>query len=94
MPGPKVYNVWWGDYAHGTKLQKGIVQYTVSPFYANPTKNMFRDWLFNGTRRLGQQLPYWSIPFAIGYAVYTWGNKRYAWQNSKEGHIASGEHHD
>jgi len=38
----------------------------VSPFYANPTKNMFRDWLMNGTRRLAQQLPYWTIPFAIG----------------------------
>ncbi|KAI0267477.1 cytochrome b-c1 complex subunit 8 [Gloeopeniophorella convolvens] len=91
MPGPK--NVWWGDYHGGVQRQRGVVTYSVSPFRQNPTAHLFRGYLFNGYRRLAAQLPYWLIPVGIGYSAYAWAKKREAWQNSKEGHIASGGAH-
>jgi ubiquinol-cytochrome c reductase subunit 8 len=76
-------------------------------------KNMFRDYIFNGYRRLSKQFVYWAIPFSIGlsfflmtlgglcangrvttaYATYSYGKSRYAYLNSKAGHIATGGHH-
>ncbi|KAN0139287.1 Cytochrome b-c1 complex subunit 8 [Lactarius tabidus] len=92
MPGPPVYNVWWGDYHHGIEKQRGITVYTVSPFRQSPTSHLFRNYLFNGYRRLAVQLPYWLVPVGIGYSVYAWAKKRDAWQNSKEGHLAGASH--
>ncbi|TFY59601.1 hypothetical protein EVG20_g7728 [Dentipellis fragilis] len=92
MPGPKVYNIWWGD-KHGAQRQRGIVQYGVSPFRQRSTHHMFRHYLFNGYRRLASQVPYWIVPVSLGYGLYTWANAHYAWQGSKAGHLASGEHH-
>src|SRR5882762_2597638 len=37
-----------------------------SPFRQNPTKHMFRGYLFNGVRRLAGQMPYWIVPVALG----------------------------
>ncbi|TFY78093.1 hypothetical protein EWM64_g5916 [Hericium alpestre] len=54
---------------------------------------MVRHWMFNGYRRLSKQVPYWIVPFAIGYGTYTWANNQYAWQMSKAGHLALGGHH-
>ncbi|KAN0107761.1 Cytochrome b-c1 complex subunit 8 [Russula decolorans] len=92
MPGPKVYNVWWGDYHHGLEKQRGLVTYSVSPFRQSATSHLFRNYLFNGYRRLAAQLPYWVIPVGIGYSVYAWAKKRDAWQNSKAGHLAGASH--
>jgi len=94
MPGPKVYNLWWGD--KGGPKQKGVITYTVSPFKQNPTVHMWRNYLFNGVRRISSQVPYWIVPVAIGYGTYSWAKSYDAWQNSKEGHIAlhgKGDHH-
>ncbi|KAI0050263.1 hypothetical protein FA95DRAFT_1555765 [Auriscalpium vulgare] len=88
MPGPKVYNVWWGDYHGGTQRQRGIYQYTVSPFAQNPTKHLFRHYLFNAYRRISQQFVYFAVPITIGYSVYAWAKRKDAWQNSKAGHLA------
>ncbi|KII91707.1 hypothetical protein PLICRDRAFT_518207 [Plicaturopsis crispa FD-325 SS-3] len=90
MPGPKTYGFWWGD--KGTIRQKGVVQYTLSPFRQRATKGIFRHWLFNGYRRIASQAPYWAVPFAAGYGIYAWAKKRDAWQNSKEGHLALAAH--
>jgi len=90
MPGPKVYNLWWGDKS-GMK-QKGMVSYTLSPFQSRAAPKMISSYLFNGTRRLAGQAAYFVIPFALGYAIYDWAKKTEAWQNSKAGHIASGHH--
>ncbi|KAG2366352.1 hypothetical protein BDR07DRAFT_1458615 [Suillus spraguei] len=65
----------------------------VSPFRQRGSKALISGWLFNGYRRLAAQVPYWIVPFAIGYGTYTWAKSRYAWQNSKAGHIALGGHH-
>ncbi|KAG2347089.1 hypothetical protein BDR05DRAFT_987715 [Suillus weaverae] len=82
---------WWGDTS--MHKQRGVVVYTVSPFRQRGSKAMIRGWLFNGYRRLAAQVPYWIVPFAIGYGTYTWAKRRDAWQNSKAGHIALGGHH-
>ncbi|KAG6827012.1 hypothetical protein H0H92_013578 [Tricholoma furcatifolium] len=93
MPGPKVYNLWWGD-STGMR-QKGVVTYTISPFQAKAAPNMIRNYLFNGYRRLGGELLFWLIPFGTGYGIYTWAKSYDHYQNSKAGHIAAGhaEHH-
>ncbi|KAI0058364.1 hypothetical protein BV25DRAFT_1830200 [Artomyces pyxidatus] len=91
MPGPKVYNLWWGD-KHGAQKQRGVITYTVSPFRQNPVDHMFRSYLFNGYRRLSAQVPYFIVPVVIGYSVYSWAKGREEWQNSKAGHLA-GAHH-
>lgn len=36
-------------------------------------------------------LPYAGIPFAAGYFIYTWGNKEFAFVNSKAGHLLHGD---
>lgn len=38
----------------------------VSPFRQSATSHLFRNYLFNGYRRLAAQLPYWVIPVGIG----------------------------
>ncbi|KAI0701930.1 cytochrome b-c1 complex subunit 8 [Cytidiella melzeri] len=86
MPGPKVYNLWWGD--RGVQPQKGIVQYGLSPLRQRAAHNLFRNYLFNGYRRLAVQVPYWIVPFAIGYGTYTWAKSYDTWQNSKAAHVA------
>ncbi|KAJ3554275.1 hypothetical protein NM688_g3194 [Phlebia brevispora] len=90
MPGPKVYNLWWGD--RGVSPQKGIAQYSLSPMRQRAAKHMFSGWFFNGYRRLSQQAPYWVVPFAIGYGVYSWAKSFDQWQNSKAGHGHAGGH--
>ncbi|KAI0357814.1 hypothetical protein OH77DRAFT_1435553 [Trametes cingulata] len=86
MPGPKVYNLWWGD--KGVQKQKGIVTYTLSPFRQRAAHNLIRNYIFHGYRRLSSQAIYWVIPFAIGYGTYSWAKRYDAWQNSKAAHIA------
>jgi hypothetical protein len=56
------------------KSRRASFPIAVSPFYANPTKNVFRDSLFNGVRRMGKHLPYWTIPFAIGALLLSIGS--------------------
>ncbi|KAJ3007449.1 hypothetical protein NUW54_g3547 [Trametes sanguinea] len=63
MPGPKVYNLWWGD--RGVQKQKGIVTYSLSPFRQRAAHKMITNWVFNGYRRLSSQAVYWVIPFAM-----------------------------
>ena len=38
----------------------------LSPFRQRAAKNMFKNYIFNGYRRLSGELVYWSIPFAFG----------------------------
>ncbi|PFH53419.1 hypothetical protein AMATHDRAFT_171189 [Amanita thiersii Skay4041] len=92
MPGPKVYNLWWGDQT-GIR-QKGITQYTLSPFQAKAAPKMIRNYLFNGYRRLAGEAIFWIIPFGIGYGVYTWARNYEEWAKSKAGHLALEGHHD
>ncbi|KAI0672435.1 cytochrome b-c1 complex subunit 8 [Trametes maxima] len=86
MPGPKVYNLWWGD--KGIHKQKGIVTYTISPFKTRAVHNLLRNYIFNGYRRLSKEAVFWVIPFAIGYGTYSWAKRYDAWQNSKAAHVA------
>ncbi|KAF8892953.1 cytochrome b-c1 complex subunit 8 [Infundibulicybe gibba] len=91
MPGPKVYNLWWGDKT-GIK-QKGMVTYTISPWQSKAAPNMLRNYLFNGYRRLSGEALFFLIPFGAGYGIYSWAKSYDAYQNSKAGHIAAGAHH-
>ncbi|EKM78391.1 QCR8 subunit 8 of ubiquinol cytochrome-c reductase complex [Agaricus bisporus var. burnettii JB137-S8] len=85
MPGPRIH--WWGD-KHGALKQKGITQYAISPWQTKAAPHMFRNYLFNGYRRISSELIFWVLPFGIGYGIYTWGKSRYDWQNTKAGHLA------
>ncbi|EIN14510.1 hypothetical protein PUNSTDRAFT_80939 [Punctularia strigosozonata HHB-11173 SS5] len=91
MPGPPNYNLWWGDKTGGQR-QKGIVQYSVSPFRLRAFKHLLSGYLFNGYRRIAAQAPYFVIPFAAGYGIYAWARKYDEWQRSKDGHIHAMEH--
>ncbi|KAJ8596033.1 hypothetical protein M405DRAFT_806089 [Rhizopogon salebrosus TDB-379] len=91
MPGPKTFSPWWGD--SSIHKQRGVIVYTVSPFRQRGSKAIFKHWIFHGYKRLAAQVPYWIVPFAIGYGTYAWAKQRYAWQNSKAGHIALGGSH-
>jgi len=86
MPGPKVYNLWWGD--QELPKQKGLVQYSMSPMRQRAAHHMIRNWIFNGYRRLSGQVGYWIVPFAIGYGTYTWAKRYDTYLNSKAAHIA------
>ncbi|KAK1923158.1 cytochrome b-c1 complex subunit 8 [Papiliotrema laurentii] len=86
MPGPKTYIGWWGDMKGPT--QKGVIQYSLSPYRQRPFAGAIQGYVFNGFSRIMQQAPYWIIPFTLGYGVYTWGKAKYAYYNSKEGHHA------
>ncbi|ETW77295.1 hypothetical protein HETIRDRAFT_37298, partial [Heterobasidion irregulare TC 32-1] len=85
MPGPKVYNLWWGDKS-GIR-QKGVIQYSVSPFRQRASKNLIQGYIFNGYRRLSAHFAYWAVPASLGYAIYAWAKSRDAWHTSKAGHI-------
>lgn len=36
-------------------------------------KGALNGYIFWGFRRIAQQVPYFIVPFATGYAVYIWG---------------------
>jgi len=91
MPGPKVYNLWWGDKTG--QRQRGMVSYTISPFQSKAAPNMFQNYLFNGYRRLAIQTPYFVLPFVAGYGLYSWAKGYDEWQNSKAGHLAGAGGH-
>lgn len=56
----------------------------MSPFRQRAFKGVFSGYVFNGYARAMKQAPYMVIPFAIGYAVYSWSSSKYAYYNSKE----------
>ncbi|GLB44276.1 putative ucrQ family protein [Lyophyllum shimeji] len=85
MPGPKTYNVWWGDKS-GMQL-KNITQYTLSPFQQRVAKNLFRNYLIHGYERISRELIFWVIPFAVGYATYEWANRTDYYYKSKASRI-------
>ncbi|KAJ7224437.1 cytochrome b-c1 complex subunit 8 [Mycena pura] len=92
MPGPKVYNLWWGD---GTLAkQKGIYQYTISPYQAKAAPHMIRNYLFNGARRLSVYALPILVPASIYYYVWQAAVKDYHWRNSKEGLLATAGHEE
>ncbi|RXW16763.1 hypothetical protein EST38_g9094 [Candolleomyces aberdarensis] len=91
MPGPKVYNLWWGDKT-GVP-QKGLITYTLSPYQSKAMPKWFSSYLFNGVRRLSGEFLFFAIPFAVGYGTYSWAKGYDAYLNSKEGHIAHAEGH-
>ncbi|KAH7101669.1 cytochrome b-c1 complex subunit 8 [Auriculariales sp. MPI-PUGE-AT-0066] len=90
MPGPKAYMGWWGQI--GSHGQRGVVQYAISPYAQRPLAGMLHGYVFNGYRRIMKFVPYWIGPFAIGYGVYVWGDRRYEYLHSKAGHAESEEH--
>ncbi|TFK75654.1 hypothetical protein BDN72DRAFT_954818 [Pluteus cervinus] len=92
MPGPKVYMQWWGD-KNGAIKQKGIYQYTLSPYQFKANPNMIRNYLFNAYRRLSGEALFFIIPFAAGYGIYSWAKSYDGWAKSKAGHLAT-EHHE
>ncbi|KAI0080415.1 hypothetical protein K474DRAFT_1657836 [Panus rudis PR-1116 ss-1] len=86
MPGPKVYNPWWGS-GEAQKM-KGVVQYSLSPTRTRAMHNLIRNYVFNGYRRLSAHVGYWIVPFALGYGTYTWAKSYDTWLNSKAAHVA------
>lgn len=92
MPGPQhAWSKWWGDNSDISGRQKRVYTYSIAPNQSRAAPNMVRNYLFNFYRRISREAAFFVIPFAVGYGVYTWGNKEYAYVNSKAGH-AHGEH--
>ena len=50
----------------GGPAQKGIVQYSVSPFQQNAMRGALHSYVFYGFKRIMQQALYFAIPFAAG----------------------------
>jgi ubiquinol-cytochrome c reductase subunit 8 len=48
----------------------------VSPFAQKPFKGAINGYVFWGFRRIAQQVPYFIVPFGVGYAVYVWGKDK------------------
>ncbi|EJD52063.1 hypothetical protein AURDEDRAFT_181618 [Auricularia subglabra TFB-10046 SS5] len=92
MPGAKSYQGWWGSL--GSHGQKHIAVYSISPYKQRAFAGAMHGYIFNGYRRIMKHLPYWLIPVSIGYAVYSYGDSRYAYLQSKAGHAETegGEH--
>ncbi|WVQ86247.1 hypothetical protein IAT38_008415 [Cryptococcus sp. DSM 104549] len=84
MPGPKTYIGWWGDM--GSLPQKGIRTYGISPYRQRPLAGMLHGFLFNGTKRILEHLPYVAPPVLAFYGLYHWSSHKYAYYNSKQGH--------
>ncbi|KAJ8079616.1 ubiquinol--cytochrome-c reductase subunit 8 [Marasmius tenuissimus] len=95
MPGRECLSAskWWGD-NHGAGVrQRGIIQYSISPFQTKSMPNLVRNYVFNFYRRVSAEAIYFLVPFGIGYGIYTWGKARYEYVNSKAGHVAAAGHH-
>ncbi|KAK0538637.1 ubiquinol--cytochrome-c reductase subunit 8 [Tilletia horrida] len=88
MPTGRKWMGWWGEM--GSPTQKGITQYTISPYQTANMRGAVQTYIFYGYKRIMQQAPYFAIPFAAGYGIYTWGKKTNAYNNSKAGHLAHG----
>ncbi|GAK68391.1 ubiquinol-cytochrome c reductase subunit 8 [Moesziomyces antarcticus] len=84
MPTGKKYMGWWGDM--GGPAQRGIVQYSVSPFQQNAMRGALHSYIFYGFKRIMQQAPYFAVPFAAGYGLIAWAKSKNAYYNSKAGH--------
>ena len=66
----------------------------MSPFRQSATSHQFRNYLFNGYRRLAAQLPYWVIPVGIGESIVLYfvaltdkkfsGYSVYAWAKKRD----------
>ncbi len=41
-------------------------QLAISPWQTKAAPNMFRNYLFNGYRRLAGEFVFWAVPFGIG----------------------------
>lgn len=74
---------WWGHL--GGPTQRGIVSYTLSPYEQKAFAGAFKKGFFNVVRRVSAQVPYIAPAIAFGYTVYTMGNARHAFYQSKAG---------
>ncbi|CEH14548.1 Ubiquinol cytochrome c reductase, subunit QCR8 [Ceraceosorus bombacis] len=92
MPTGKKYMGWWGDF--GGPKQKGLIQYSISPFQQNPMKGALHGYLFFGFKRIMARMTYFGIPFAAGYGIYSWSVAKNEFYNSKEGHRLLAEHEE
>jgi len=85
------HSKWFGHMGHlGGPVQKGIVTYQISSYEQRAFANLFKNGLFNMTRRIGSQLVYVVPAILLFYSVYSWGNSRHVYINSKEGKAALG----
>lgn len=60
---------WWGDM--GGPTQRGITQYSVSPFQQNAMKGALHSYVFYGFKRIMQQAPYFVLPFGVGKLFFS-----------------------
>lgn len=60
---------WWGHM--GSRPQKGITTYAISPYAARPFKGAFHAAFFNVFRRVRNQALYIALPVGIFWAVWT-----------------------
>lgn len=60
----------------GSRPQKGIVTYGLSPNRQNPFAGAAHDAIFNTWRRFSGQVLYWAPPMLVGYYLMSWATER------------------
>lgn len=80
---------WWG--AMGGPKQKGVVQYSISPFQQRAMAGALNSYIFWGYKRIMSKVPYVAPPLLIVYGIIQWGKKENEFLNSKEGHRLHGD---
>lgn len=66
---PKTYMGWWGHI--GSKPQKYVNTYTVSPYATKPLKGALYNSVFNVFRRTKNQALYVIIPVVVFWNIWT-----------------------
>ncbi|KAI5966352.1 QCR8 [Candida pseudojiufengensis] len=67
-PHPHTYIGWWGDL--GSRPQKYVTQYSISPYVAKPLKGAAYNAVFNTFRRVKNQFLYIVIPGVLVYSIF------------------------
>ncbi|KAF9038942.1 hypothetical protein BDZ89DRAFT_391382 [Hymenopellis radicata] len=87
MPGPRREWIrWFGD-KEGIAVQRGVYQYSLSPFQLKVGPNWARGYLEGALRHLKGEARFYTVPFLFGIGVYVWANDHYAYLNSKANHV-------
>lgn len=71
------YVLTWVTHRSGSRPQKGIVTYGLSPNRQNAFAGAAHDAVFNTWRRFSGQVLYWAPPLVVAYYIMDWATAKY-----------------
>ena len=71
----------------GSRPQKGIIYYGVSPNRQNPFAGAFHDAIFNTFRRSRNQVLFWAPPVILYYLAASWALEKYVNDGEIQPHV-------